>query len=67
MTNIMKSIRAINPNAKVTVYSEDGENIVWDAGTTPISKADILAKQKNYKLNMMLQPIKEVELQNIPI
>ena len=46
MTNIMKSIRAINPNAKVTVYSEDGENIVWDAGTTPISKADILAKQK---------------------
>jgi len=46
MTDIIKSIRAINPNAKVTVYSEDGENIVWDAGTTPISKADILAKQK---------------------
>ncbi len=46
MTNIIKSIRAINPNAKVTVYSEDGENIVWDTGTTPISKADILAKQK---------------------
>ena len=46
MTDIIKSILAINPNAKATVYSEDGENIVWDSGTTPISKADILAKQK---------------------
>jgi len=46
MTDIIKSILAINPNAKATVYSEDGENIVWDSGTTPISKSDILAKQK---------------------
>ena len=46
MTDIIASILAINPNAKFTVYSEDASNIVWWEGTTPISEADILAKQK---------------------
>ena len=46
MTDIVQSIIAINPNAKFTVYSEDVSNIVWWEGTTPISEADILAKQK---------------------
>ena len=46
MTDIVQSIIAINPNAKFTVYSEDASNIVWWEGTTPISEADILAKQK---------------------
>jgi len=43
--SIIKTIQAINPNAKVTVNAEDFEQIVWLDGTTPISKDDILAKQ----------------------
>jgi len=45
LTNIIKSILAINPNAEVSVKENDIKQITWHNGTTPISEADILAKQ----------------------
>jgi len=45
MTDIIKSILAINPNAEVSVNGEDVKQITWHNGTTPIAEADILAKQ----------------------
>jgi len=47
--DIISAILAINPDAKVTVRNEDFDNITWDTGTTPISKADIQAKQAELK------------------
>ena len=44
MSNIMRAILKINPNAVVTVSGNDVNNIEWHNGTTPISKADIEAK-----------------------
>ena len=41
---IIEAILKINPNAKVTVNADDINTIVWENGTTPISKADIEAK-----------------------
>tara|TARA_R100001126_G_C4818450_1_gene145475 strand:- start:459 stop:758 length:300 start_codon:yes stop_codon:yes gene_type:complete len=46
MTNILKSILAINPKAEFTISAEDVKQIVWNENTTPISEKDILAKQK---------------------
>jgi hypothetical protein len=46
VTDIINSIRAINPNAEVIVEGDDVKNITWHNGTTPIAEADILAKQK---------------------
>ena len=46
MTDIINSIRAINPKAEVTVQAEDIKKITWHNGTTRISEEDILAKQK---------------------
>ena len=43
------AIMAINPNAQVTVRDENLDTIEWNAGTTPISKADIQAKQAELK------------------
>ena len=45
MTDIISAIKAINPNAEVSVNGEDFEQITWLNGTTVISKADIQAKQ----------------------
>mgnify|MGYP003642995111 CR=1 FL=1 len=42
--DIITAIKAINPNAKVSVNDESFEQITWHNGTTPISKADIEAK-----------------------
>ena len=46
MTDIIKSIKAINTNAEVVVRGNDVTQIEWHNDTTPISEADILAKQK---------------------
>ena len=46
MTDIIKSILAINPKAEVTVSAEDVKQIIWHNDTKPIAEADILAKQK---------------------
>ena len=44
MTDIVKAIQKINPNAEVTVNGEDINTIEWLNGTTPIPVADIEAK-----------------------
>ena len=49
MTDILSAILAINPNAQVSVNAEDINQITWNGGTTPISKADIQAKQAELK------------------
>jgi hypothetical protein len=46
MTDIIKAIKAINPNAEVVVNAEDINQITWLNGTTPISANEILAKQQ---------------------
>jgi hypothetical protein len=46
MTDIIKSIKAINPNAQASVNAEDINQITWHNGTTPIPTNEILAKQQ---------------------
>ena len=46
MTDIIKSILAINPNASVSVNDEDINQITWLNGTIPIPANKILAKQQ---------------------
>jgi hypothetical protein len=46
MTDIIKAILAINPNASVSVNAEDINQITWLNGTTPIPANEILAKQQ---------------------
>jgi hypothetical protein len=46
MTDIIKSIKAINPNAQVVVRGNDINSIEWHNGTTPIPANEILAKQQ---------------------
>jgi hypothetical protein len=46
MTDIIKSILAINPNAQASVNAEDINQITWHNGTTPIPANEILAKQQ---------------------
>ena len=41
---IEKAIKKINPNAEFSVNADDINQITWNNGTTPISKADIEAK-----------------------
>ena len=45
MTDIAKSIKAINPNAEFSVNAEDYNQITWLNGTTPIAIDNIKAKQ----------------------
>ena len=49
--DICTAILAINPKAQVSVNAEGTENetITWHGDTTPISKADIQAKQAELK------------------
>ena len=49
MTDIIKAIIAINPNAEVTVNAEDYNQITWYNDTPVISKEDIQAKQAELK------------------
>jgi hypothetical protein len=44
MSNVVKAILKINPNAEVSVKNDDVNEIIWENGTKPISKADIEAK-----------------------
>ena len=46
MTDIIKSILAINPNAEVSVNAEDINQITWLNGTQPIPVNQILVKQQ---------------------
>ena len=44
MSNVVKAILKINPNAEVSVSDDDVNKIEWHNGTTSIPKADIEAK-----------------------
>tara|TARA_B110000238_G_scaffold183101_1_gene209393 strand:+ start:337 stop:648 length:312 start_codon:yes stop_codon:yes gene_type:complete len=44
MSNVVKAILKINPNAQVSVKDDDVNEIIWENGTTPISKSDIETK-----------------------
>ena len=46
MTTIIKAIKAINPNAEVSVNASDINQITWHNGTQPIPANEILAKQQ---------------------
>ena len=46
MTDIIKAILKINPNAQVSVNADDINQITWHNGTTPIPANEILAKQQ---------------------
>jgi hypothetical protein len=46
MTDISRAIKAINPNAQVSVNAEDINQITWLNGTTPIDNQTILNKQQ---------------------
>ena len=44
MTDIIRAIKKINPNAEVSVGGNDVNDITWHNETTPIPVADIQAK-----------------------
>ena len=44
MSNVVKAILKINPNAEVSVKNDDVNEIIWENGTTPISIEDIQAQ-----------------------
>ena len=44
MTDIIRAIKKINPNAEVSVGGNDVNDITWHNGTTPIPVADIQAQ-----------------------
>ena len=46
MTDIIKAILKINPNAYVSVNADDINQITWYNGTQPIPANQILAKQQ---------------------
>ena len=41
---IFKAVKIINPNAQISISSNDLDTIIFENGTTPISKTDIEAK-----------------------
>ena len=49
MTDIISAIKAINPDAEISVTNEDINRIRWHNNTPVISNEDILAKQTELK------------------
>jgi len=41
---IFRAVKIINSDAKLSISGNDLDTIVWENGTTPISKSDIEAK-----------------------
>ena len=58
MTDIIKAILKINPNATVSVNAEDINQITWYNGTAPISKQDILDMLPQVELDMALESLR---------
>ena len=58
MTDIIKAILKINPNAEVSVSGNDINTIVWENGTTPISKADIEAQFTAVEFDMAMEDLR---------
>jgi hypothetical protein len=58
MSNIIKAILKINPNAEVSVSGNDINTITWENGTTPIPKADIEAIIPQVELDMAMEDLR---------
>ncbi len=58
MTNIIKAIQKINPNAQVSVNADDINQITWLNGTTPIPVADIEAQFTAVELDMAMEDLR---------
>jgi hypothetical protein len=55
---IIKAILKLNPTAEVSVSGEDINTIVWENGTTPISKEDIEAQLPIVELDMAMSNLR---------
>ena len=58
MTDIIKAILKINPQAQVSVNAEDINQITWLNGTIPISKQDILDMLPQVELDIALDNLR---------
>ena len=59
MSNIIKAILSINPNAKVSVSNNDINTIQWHNGTQPIAKEQILAIIPQVELDMAMADLRQ--------
>jgi hypothetical protein len=55
---IINAILKINPEAQVSVSGGDLDNITWENGTTPISKADIEAQFPAVEFDMAMEDLR---------
>ena len=55
---VIDAILKINPNAEVSVSGDDINTIVWENGTTPISKADIEAQFPAVEFDMAMEDLR---------
>ena len=58
MADIIKSIQKINPQAQVSVNADDINQIVWENGTPPIPKEQILAIIPQVELDMAMETLR---------
>ena len=58
MSIIIKAIQKINPVAEVSVSGDDINTIVWENGTPPIPKEQILAIIPQVELDMALDNLR---------
>jgi hypothetical protein len=55
---IIKTIQKINPTAEVSVSGDDINTIVWENGTPPIPKEQILAIIPQVELDMAMETLR---------
>ena len=55
---IIEAILKLNPTAQVSVSGDDINTIVWENGTPPISKEQILAIIPQVELDMALESLR---------
>ena len=58
MTDIIKAVLKINPNAEVSISENDINTIVWENGTTPIPIADIQAQFPIVEFDMAMEDLR---------
>ncbi len=44
LETILRAVKIIDPDAQMSITENDLDTIIWENGTTPISKSDIEAK-----------------------
>jgi hypothetical protein len=58
MSNIIKAILSINPNAVVSVSNNNIDTIQWHNGTQPIAKEQILAIIPQVELDIAMETLR---------